>query len=93
MPPQPLDSTDWRILGVLQDNARVANIDLARKVHLSPSPCLARVRRLETSRLISRYVTLLDPVALGLTVSVFIQVRLEKQVEAEIGRASCRERV
>ncbi len=84
MPLQQLDSTDWRILGVLQDNARVANIDLAKKVHLPPSPCLARVRRLEESRLINRYVTLLDPVALGLTVSVFIQVRLEKQVEAAL---------
>jgi DNA-binding Lrp family transcriptional regulator len=84
MPPQPLDATDWQLLAALQDNARIANIDLAKKVHLSPSPCLARVRRLEESGLISRYVTLLDPMALGLTVSVFIQVRLEKQVEAAL---------
>ncbi len=84
MPPITLDATDWKILAALQEEARIANIELARKVHLSPSPCLARVRRLQESGLISRYVTLLDPVALGLTVSVFIQVRLEKQVEAAL---------
>jgi Lrp/AsnC family transcriptional regulator, leucine-responsive regulatory protein len=84
MPPITLDATDWKILATLQQDARIANVELARKVHLSPSPCLVRVRRLEESGLISRYVTLLDPVALGLTVSVFIQVRLEKQVEAAL---------
>jgi len=59
-------------------------IELARAVHLSPSPCLARVRRLEQSGYIKRYVTLLDTLSLGLTVSVFIQVRLERQVESAL---------
>ncbi len=76
----PLDSVDWKILGRLQDDARISNVDLARAVHLSPSPCLTRVRALEKSGLISRYVTLLDPLTVGLTVSVFIQVSLEKQM-------------
>ena len=76
-----LDAVDWRILGVLQEDARIANVDLAKRVHLSASPCLARVRKLEQAGLIRRHVTLLDPIPLGLTVSVFIQVRLEKQVE------------
>jgi len=76
-----LDATDWKILARLQDNARLTNVELARAVNLSPSPCLARVRQLEEGGLISRYVTLLDALALGLTVSVFIQVRLERQVE------------
>lgn len=76
----PLDSVDWKILGRLQDDARISNVDLARAVHLSPSPCLTRVRALEKSGLISRYVTLLDPLQVGLTVSVFIQVSLEKQM-------------
>ena len=79
-----LDPTDWKILAALQEDARISNLELARKVHLSPSPCLARVRRLEESGLISRYVTLLDGTALGLAVSVFIQVRLERQVEAAL---------
>lgn len=81
MPKIELDATDWKILARLQDNARLSNVELARAVNLSPSPCLARVRRLEEGGLISRYVTLLDALALGLTVSVFIQVRLERQVE------------
>ena len=80
MPNPMLDATDWRILGRLQDEARVSNVDLARAVNLSPSPCLNRVRALEESGIISRYVTLLDPLKLGLTVSVFIQVSLEKQM-------------
>lgn len=80
MPEIKLDDTDWRILTRLQQDARVSNVDLARAVHLSPSPCLNRVRALEASGIVSRYVTLLDPLKLGLTVSVFIQVSLEKQM-------------
>jgi DNA-binding Lrp family transcriptional regulator len=76
-----LDSTDWKILDLLQADARIANVDLARKVHLSPSPCLARVRALEASGIVTRHVTLLDPKKLGLTVSVLVQVTLEKQIE------------
>jgi len=81
MPKIELDATDWKILARLQEDARLSNVELARAVNLSPSPCLARVRRLEEGGLISRYVTLLDALALGITVSVFIQVRLERQVE------------
>jgi len=78
---ETIDAIDWQILDRLQDDARLSNVDLARAVNLSPSPCLARVRRLEAQGLVRRYVTLLDPVKLGLTVSVFIQVTLEKQIE------------
>jgi Lrp/AsnC family leucine-responsive transcriptional regulator len=80
MPSLPLDETDWKILARLQDEARISNVDLARAVNLSPSPCLNRVRSLEAGGIVSRYVTLLDPLKLGLTVSVFIQVSLEKQM-------------
>src|SRR5579871_1657117 len=76
-----LDSIDWRILAALQENARIANVELADKVHLSPSPCLARVKALERDGFIRRYVTLLDPGAIGLGVNVFVQVRLDRQVE------------
>jgi Lrp/AsnC family transcriptional regulator, leucine-responsive regulatory protein len=78
--PEP-DAVDWNILDQLQHNARISNVDLARAVFLSPSPCLSRVRRLEQANVIKQYVTLLDPLKVGLTVSVFIQVSLEKQVE------------
>jgi len=79
MPKSRLDSIDVNILRQLQENAKLTNVELAGRVHLSPSPCLARVRALESDKVISRYVTLLNPLALGLSVSVFIQISLEKQ--------------
>lgn len=93
MLPGPLDEVDVRILDQLQRDAKLTNVELASRVHLSPSPCLARVRRLERSGLIGGYVALLDPRRVGLAVSVFIQVRLEKQVERalEVFEAAMRE--
>jgi DNA-binding Lrp family transcriptional regulator len=79
-----LDAIDWRILGQLQDDARITNARLAELASLSPSPCLRRVRDLEEAGVIHRYVTLLDPLQLGLRVSVFVQVSLEKQVESAL---------
>ena len=84
LPTIDLDATDWNILDHLQADARLSNVKLAEAVHLSPSPCLARVRELEAGGFISRYVTLLNPLKIGLTVSVFIQVTLEKQVEKQL---------
>jgi Lrp/AsnC family leucine-responsive transcriptional regulator len=84
MRPSELDSMDWKILAALQENARISNVDLAETVHLSPSPCLARVKALERQGFISRYVTLLSPEAVGLGVSVFVQVRLERQIQASL---------
>lgn len=75
-----LDQFDLALLDRLQGDARITNVALADSVHLSPAPCLRRVRDLEKSGVIRGYVTLLDPVAMGLEVSVFIQVRLEKQI-------------
>jgi len=86
MPQLQLDSIDWKILGLLQADARMANVELARAVGLSPSPCLHRVRALEEAGYISRYVTLLDALRVGLKVSVFIQVTLERQIESALER-------
>src|ERR1700709_204930 len=80
------DSIDWKILGLLQADARMPNVDLAKAVGLSPSPCLNRVRALEEAGYISRYVTLLNALQVGLKVSVFIQVTLERQVETALER-------
>jgi Lrp/AsnC family leucine-responsive transcriptional regulator len=77
-----LDKIDLRILAELQRDASLTNVELAARVNLSPSPCLARVRLLKQSGLISKHVTLLDPRKLGLNVNVFIQVTLEKQTRA-----------
>lgn len=79
--PQPLDVIDLRILSELQQDGRMTNVDLAKRVRLSPSPCLARVRELEEKGVIRKYVAMLDPQAVGMGVSVFIQVSLERQVE------------
>ncbi len=79
-----LDEIDYRILGRLQDNARISNSDLAREIGLSPSPCLRRVRDLENSGAIKGYAALLEPAVVGLPVSVFVQVTLERQVETAL---------
>jgi len=84
MPEIELDAIDCRILKCLQADARIANADLAQRVFLSPSPCLRRVRRLEEMGVIRRHVTLLDPAAIGLPVSVFVQVSLERQVDGAL---------
>lgn len=76
-----LDATDRKILAELQRDAKITNVELARRVHLSPSPCLARVRALEEAGFIVRHVTLLDPRKLQLGVNVFIHITLEKQVD------------
>lgn len=76
----PLDATDLRLLDQLQTDARSTNVALAERINLSPAPCLRRVRELEAAGVIRGYVTLIDPEAVGLHVSVFIQVSLEKQV-------------
>ncbi len=84
MPHRQLDAIDRRILEHLQDNARISNVDLAARVGISASPCWRRVRDLEESGVISNYVTLIDAASVGLTVSVFVSVSLERQVEREL---------
>jgi Lrp/AsnC family transcriptional regulator, leucine-responsive regulatory protein len=81
-----LDAIDRRILRHLQDNARLTNVELAEKVGISSSPCWRRVRALEESGVIARYVTLIDAVAAGMPISVFINVSLEKQIEPALQR-------
>ncbi|MEK9719609.1 MAG: Lrp/AsnC family transcriptional regulator [Quisquiliibacterium sp.] len=74
-----LDATDLRILRELQDDASLSNVELSRRVHLSPSPCLARVRALQAAGLIRQYVALLDAKQLGLNLNVFISISLKQQ--------------
>lgn len=74
-----LDDIDRRILAELQADASISNVELARRVHLSPSPCLTRVKALEAAGLIRRYVALLDPQQLGLHLNVFISISLKQQ--------------
>ncbi|MGE0802152.1 MAG: Lrp/AsnC family transcriptional regulator [Lautropia sp.] len=83
--PRPtLDATDRKILVELQKDAALSNVELARRVHLSPSPCLARVKALREAGVIRRHVALVDPEAVGLGVSVFISVSLREQNTAAL---------
>ena len=86
MPETNLDKKDIAILNQLQKNARLSNVELAEKVGLSPSPCLARVKALAKAGVIKRHVTLLDPEKVNLTLSVFIQISLERQTEDVLER-------
>lgn len=74
-----LDAIDLRILAQLQQDGSLTNVELARRVHLSPSPCLARVKALEAAGVIERYVALASAKALGLGLNVFISISLKEQ--------------
>ena len=69
-----LDATDREILQVLQDDARITNAALAARVHLSPSACLRRVRRLEEIGVVKGYVAVLDRKLIGRGTSVFVEI-------------------
>lgn len=79
-----LDRIDIKILNELQQNASLTNVELASRVNLSPSPCLARVRTLEKLGVIDRRIAVLDPAVLGIGVTAFIQVKLERQAQPSL---------
>jgi len=74
-----LDPIDIRILNGLQNDSSHSNVELAKRVHLSPSPCLMRVKALKDKGVIRNYVALADPKALGLGLNVFISISLKEQ--------------
>ena len=85
-----LDSIDLKILAALQDDSSLTNVALAQAVHLSPSPCLTRVKALESAGVIRRYVALADPKALGLGLNVFISISLKAQSKSALGEFESR---
>jgi len=74
--PRPLDRTDRLILKTLQENGRISNVALAKKVNLSATPCLERVRRMERRGFIRGYTALLDPHKVNAGVLVFVEIDL-----------------
>ncbi|MHA7870738.1 MAG: Lrp/AsnC family transcriptional regulator [Hyphococcus sp.] len=74
-----MDHIDHKILRYLQENARITNAELADKVGLSPTPCLRRLRRLESDGIIRGYHTEINREALGVNVTVIILVKLERE--------------
>lgn len=81
-----LDAIDRKILAALQADCHVTVQELAAKVGLSASPCHRRIKMLEDRGVISRYVALVDQKAIGLHVSVFISIKLERQKEEDLDR-------
>jgi Lrp/AsnC family leucine-responsive transcriptional regulator len=79
MPTLDIDRTDYRILHHLQNNARISNTELADAVGLSPSPCLRRVKALEQAGVLKRYAAIVDAKAVGLPISVFVSVSMNRQ--------------
>lgn len=85
-----MDEIDNRILRELQKDGRIPNNVLAEKVGLSPSPCLRRVKQLEESGAIDRYVAIINPATLGLNLSIFVRIWLDSQGEETVEHF-CRE--
>ncbi|MGE4340719.1 MAG: Lrp/AsnC family transcriptional regulator [Pigmentiphaga sp.] len=83
MPDLELDRTDHRILAELQRDGRLSNQELADRVALTPSPCLRRVRRLESLGVIRQYVALVDPEKVGMGLTAYIEVRLQKHTGSD----------
>lgn len=81
MPEFAFDAIDRRILAALQRDARLTNVQLAEEVGLSPSPCLRRVRLLEEAGVIAGYHATLDRGALGLGLTVFVGIKVERHQE------------
>ena len=79
-----LDEIDLKILSEIQADGRITNVELAKRVGISPPPCLRRVRTLEEAGYIQGYRGLLDPRRLGFDVTVFASVHLSSQADADL---------
>jgi Lrp/AsnC family transcriptional regulator, leucine-responsive regulatory protein len=77
----PLDSVDRRLIDVLQLDGRLSNVALAERVHLSPSPCLRRVKALERDGVIASYRAMVEREAVGLGLTVFVEIKVEGHSE------------
>jgi len=78
-----LDAIDRRILAELQADGRLTNLELADRVGLSPSPCIRRLRRLERDQVIEGYRATLDRAKLGLGLTIYVGVKVERHHDAE----------
>lgn len=88
MPIRVLDEIDLKIIAALQKNAKATANELALAVGLSPSPCARRVRLLEDSGIIKGYTVVVDQKKLGLPISAFASIKLERQREDDLDRFS-----
>ncbi|HRD47891.1 MAG TPA: Lrp/AsnC family transcriptional regulator [Caulobacter sp.] len=79
-----MDAKDRQIVRELQKDGRLTNQELAERVNLSPSPCLRRLRNLEEAGVITGYTALVDQKAMGLSVTAFIRIRLERHSDEAV---------
>lgn len=79
-----LDDVDRQILAILQEEGRITNVELAKRVGISAPPCLRRVRALEKEGFIEGYSAALNAKSLGFEVTVFAMVGLHSQAEADL---------
>lgn len=76
-----LDNIDLQILKILQQSSKITNLELSKKIGLSPAPTLERVKKLEQNEIIQSYHALVDPQSIGLSVKTFVLVSLAWQKE------------
>ncbi|MCA0399451.1 MAG: Lrp/AsnC family transcriptional regulator [Proteobacteria bacterium] len=88
--PVTLDAIDWKILGELQADGALTNVELARRVGLTPPPCLRRVHALREAGFIEGYRAILDAPRLGYSVVCFAFVHLASQAESDLGAFQAR---
>ncbi len=79
-----LDKIDRKILRILQSDGRITNAELAERIGISPSPTLERVRKLERNGIIRKYVALINPAAVGVETSTFVEVTLSRHGQDEV---------
>lgn len=83
---EKLDKIDLKILKILQENSKITNLDLSKKIGLSPAPTLERVKKLEQNDIIKSYHALVNPTQMGLNVKTFVLVTLAWKQEDALKR-------
>ena len=78
---EKLDQIDLKILKILQENSKITNLELSKRIGLSPAPTLERVKKLENTSVIKSYHANVNPQAMGLKVKTFVLVNLAWQKE------------
>ena len=86
MPNREIDDIDRKIIAAVQDDGRITTHELAARVGLSPSPCARRLRLLEEAGIIKGYTAIIDQTKVGLPVSAFASIKLERQREESLDR-------
>jgi Lrp/AsnC family transcriptional regulator, leucine-responsive regulatory protein len=84
VPIRALDAIDRKIVGAVQNDGRISAQALAEKVGLSPSPCARRLRLLEEAGIIKGYTAIIDQTKVGLPISAFASIKLERQREENL---------